>query len=67
MLYNVIKYSPISNNIASMNIERRFRLLSTAVSFVDLNNVEYCTAGISYDGILSFTITLSNILPASIM
>ena len=67
MLYNVIKYSPISNNIAPMNIEKRFQLFSAAFSFVDLDNIEYCTAGISDDYISSFTITLTNRLTASIM
>ena len=67
MLYNVIKASPISNNIASNNLERRFHILSTEFSFIGLNNIEYCTAGVSDDYISSFTITLTNRLTASIM
>ena len=66
MLYNVIKYSPISNNIASMNLEKKY-IFSAAFSFVGLNNIEYFTTGISDGGISPLTITLSNILPASIM
>ena len=64
MLYNVIKYYPFLINIASMNIEGIFHLFSTAFSFVGLNKIEYCTAGIYDDGISSFTITLLNILSA---
>ena len=67
MLYNVIKYFPISNNISSMNLESRFYLLSTVFSFIGLNNIEYITVDICYDIISSFTITLSNIIIASIM
>ena len=50
-----------------MNLEKIFCLFSTAFSFIDLNNIEYCTAGISDDGISYFTITLLNGLPASII
>ena len=48
-----------------MNIERIFHLLSIAFSFIDLNNIEYCTKGISDDGISSFKTTLLNEFPAS--
>ena len=67
MLYNVIKYSPIYNHIESMNLEGMFILFYTAFSFIDLNNIGYCTAGISDDVISSFKITLLNKLTASIM
>ena len=67
ILYKVNKYYPIFNNVSSINIVRIFILLSTDFSFVDTNNIEYCTVVISYDVISSFTITLSNIIPASII
>ena len=67
MLYNVMKYSTIYNHIESMNLGGIFHLFSTTLHFVDLNNIEYCTAVISYDGISYFTITLQNRLPASII
>ena len=40
MLYDVIKYSTISNNIVSMNLERILCTFFTAFSFVDLNNID---------------------------
>ena len=67
MLYTVIKYFLISNNIASMNLERRFHIFYRAFYFIDINNIEYFSVGIPDDGISSFTITLSNIFLATIM
>ena len=67
MLYNVIKYSTISKNIASMNIERIFCILYSAFYFIELDNIEYCNAGISDDGISYVTITIQNRLTASII
>ena len=65
MLYKLIKSYPISNNIASINPENIFSLLSTVFSFVGLNNIESFTAGISDDVILSFVIKVLNRTHAS--
>ena len=47
-----------------MHLETIFRQFSTDFSFVEVNNIEYCTADISDDCISFFTITLSNRNPA---
>ena len=67
MLYSVIKYSLVSNNIASMKPESRFHLLYTDFSFIDLNDIEYYTADISDYFISSFTIKILNRLSDSTM
>ena len=63
MLYNLIKYSPIYNNITPTNLERISCLLYADFYFIDINNIEYFIAGISDDGISSLTIEISNMLP----
>ena len=51
MIYITIKYSTISNDILSMNIESWFNIFYTDFYSVGLNNIEYFTSGISDDGI----------------
>ena len=67
MLYNVIKSSPLSNNIALTNIEKRFHSFFKTFSFVDINTIEYCRIVVSDDGISFFTIKILNILSALIL